>query len=149
MRNAIPFLVIAILTIPFAMLTTGCAGPEQKLGRGLDNTYEVVRLGEMRRSIEQQAVLDPQGDGYAIGMVHGFDRSVERTGIGLYEVVTFPFPPYHPVFTRYFTPQPAFPDSYTPRRISDSIFDTDTYTGFSGGDVLPIVPGSRFSVFSN
>ena len=33
--------------------------------------------------------------------------------------------------------------------MSDALFDTDTYTGFSGGDVAPLFPGSRFSVFDN
>jgi hypothetical protein len=29
------------------------------------------------------------------------------------------------------------------------VFDTDTYMGFSGGDVAPFIPGSRFRVFDN
>ena len=29
------------------------------------------------------------------------------------------------------------------------MFDTDTYTGFSGGDIAPFLPGSRFKVFDN
>jgi putative exosortase-associated protein (TIGR04073 family) len=146
MRNVISFLAVTVLA---ALFTSGCAGPEQKLGRGADNVYEAVRLGEMQRSIEQQGVLDPQGDGYGYGVIHGIDRSLARTGIGIYEVVTFPFPPYHPVATKYFTPAPAYPDNFTPRRFSDSVFDTDTYVGFSGGDVAPFVPGSRFSIFDN
>jgi putative exosortase-associated protein (TIGR04073 family) len=146
MRNVIPFLAVTALA---ALFTSGCAGPEQKLGRGVNNVYEPIRLGEMQRSIEQQGVLDPQGDGYAYGVIHGFDRTLARTGIGIYEVVTFPFPPYHPVFTKHFTPEPAYSDAFTPRRYSDSVFDTDTYTGFSGGDIAPFVPGSRFSVFDN
>ena len=113
MRNVIPFLAVTALA---ALFTSGCA-PEQKLGRGVDNVYEAVRFGEMQRSIEQEGVLEPE-DGYAYGVIHGFDRSVARTGIGIYEVVTFPFPPYHPVFTKYFTPGPAYPDSFTPRRYS-------------------------------
>ena len=32
-----------------ALFAVGCAGPEAKLGRGISNTYECVRLGEMRR----------------------------------------------------------------------------------------------------
>ena len=31
--------------------------------------------------------------------------------------------------------------------ISNPLFDTDTYTGFSGGDIAPFVPGSRFQIF--
>jgi len=146
MRNAIPLLTLAALAVLF---TSGCAGPEQKLGRGINNFNEVVRLGEMRRSIEQQAVFDPQGDGYAYGVVRGFDRSLTRAGMGVFEVATFPLPPYDPILTKYFSPEPAFPASYKPKRFSDAVFDTDTYTGFSGGDVMPFLPGSRFSIFDN
>ena len=146
MRNALCFFSVVALA---AMLVSGCAGPEAKLGRGVANVGEVVRMGELRRSVEQTAVLDSPDAGYTVGVVHGFDRSVARTGVGLYEVVTFPFPPYHPIFTRYLTPAPVYPDNYEPGLVSDAMFDTDTYAGFSGGDVAPYVPGSRFKVFDN
>ncbi len=146
MRHAIPFLAVIALA---AALGTGCAGPEQKLGRGLSNTFEIVRLGEMRHSIEQAEIFDPSGPSFTTGLVTGFDRSIARTGIGLYEVVTFPIPSYDPVCTDYLSPNAVFPASYTPGRMSDPIFDTDTYTGFSGGDVAPFIPGSRFHVFDN
>jgi hypothetical protein len=51
------------------------------------------------------------------------------------------------MFTKYIAPDPVFPESYKPGLLSDSLFDTDTYSGFSGGDVAPWVPGSRFSIF--
>ena len=103
-------------------------------------------MGEMRRSVEESAVFDGN---YTTGLVRGFDRSMARTGVGLYEVVTFPFPPYHPVCTNYLSPEPAYPDNYKPGLWSESMFDTDTYVGFDGGDVAPFVPGSRFQVFNN
>ncbi|MGH7953259.1 MAG: exosortase system-associated protein, TIGR04073 family, partial [Limisphaerales bacterium] len=129
--------------------TSGCAGPEQKLGRGATNFYEVIRGGEQRRSIEQSTVFDSTGDGYATGFVRGFDRSMARAGIGLYEIVTFPIPPYHPIATKYLPPGPAYPDNYKPGLSSGTLFETDTYVGFGGGDVAPWFPGSRFSVFDN
>ncbi|MBW8865414.1 MAG: exosortase system-associated protein, TIGR04073 family [Verrucomicrobia bacterium] len=132
-----------------ALFAAGCAGPEQKLGRGVSNSWDIIRLGEMRRTVEQTSVLSSPGEGYTVGVIRGFDRSVARTGLGLYEMVTFPFPPYHPIATKYFTPGPAYPESYKPGLISDPLFDTDTYTGFSGGDIAPFVPGSRFKVFDN
>ncbi|MGA9453781.1 MAG: exosortase system-associated protein, TIGR04073 family [Verrucomicrobiia bacterium] len=146
MRNVMPFLTVVTLA---ALLTSGCAGPEQKLGRGMNNFYEIVRMGEMRRSIEQTAVLDSPDAGYTTGAVRGLDRSLARTGLGVFEIVTFPLPPYGPMFTSYLNPDPVYPESYKPGLISDSTFDTDTYTGFTGGDVAPFIPGSRFKVFDN
>jgi putative exosortase-associated protein (TIGR04073 family) len=146
MRNALTFLGVVSFAALFA---AGCAGPEQKLGRGIGNTFEIARGGELRRSVEQTAVLDSPDVGYTTGFIHGVDRSLARTGIGIYEVVTFPLPPYHPIFTKHFTPEPAYPDNYTPGLISDPMFDTDTYVGFSGGDVMPMVPNSRFRVFDS
>ncbi len=143
MRNALLLLSVVALV---ALLNSGCAGPEEKLGRGTSNVYEVVRMGELRRSVEQSAVFDGS---YTTGLVRGFDRTMARTGVGVYEVVTFPFPPYHPVFTKYLAPEPVYPDNYKPGLWSDSLFDTHTYVGFDGGDIAPYVPGSRFQVFEN
>lgn len=141
-----PFLAIAALV---AVFTSGCAGPEDKLGRGMSNVFEPVRMGEMRRSIEQTAIFESPSAGYTTGMVRGFDHTVARTAMGVYEIVTFPIPPYHPIGTSYVKPGPVWPESYKPGRISSSLFDTDTYMGFSGGDVAPFIPGSRFTVFEN
>jgi hypothetical protein len=33
--------------------------------------------------------------------------------------------------------------------MEDSMFDRDTSLDFSGGDVMPFVPGSRFRIFDN
>jgi putative exosortase-associated protein (TIGR04073 family) len=143
-------LILPLAAVAVALLATGCAGPEQKLGRGLSNSFEVVRWGEWRRSVEQSAIEPLPGNGY-FGFIHGFDRSLERAGLGVFETVTFPIPmpDYQPMFTKYFAPDPVFPMSYKPGIVSDRLFDTDTYTGFSGGDVAPWVPGSRFSIFDN
>lgn len=130
-------------------LATGCAGPERKLGRGLNNTFEIVRMGEMRRSVEQSALFDSPDQAYTTGMVRGFNRSMARFGIGIYEIVTFPIPSYDPVATDYLKTNPVYPDSYKPRIMADSLFATDTAIGFSGGDVAPFFPGSRFRIFEN
>jgi putative exosortase-associated protein (TIGR04073 family) len=132
-----------------ALFAAGCTGPEQKLGRGIANSADIVRFGELRRSVEQTSVFNSPDQGCTFGVIQGVDRTLQRTGFGLYEIVTFPFPPYHPVLTSYFTPDPTYPESYKPGLISDPLFDTDTYTGFSGGDIAPFVPGSRFRVFDN
>jgi hypothetical protein len=62
-------------------------------------------------------------------------------------MVTAPIPPYHPIWTDTFAPGPVYPDNYKPSVMSDSMFATDTYLGFSGGDVAPLIPGSRFKIF--
>jgi putative exosortase-associated protein (TIGR04073 family) len=135
----------AVLAV--GLFATGCAGPEKKLGRGINNMAEVIRWGELRRSREYAGVWQGPAGANGSGLVSGFNRSMARIGVGLYEVVTFPIPSYDPVMTHYLSPTPVYPDSYKPGLPDDAIFATDTYLGFSGGDLAPIVPGSRFSVF--
>ncbi|HTD65694.1 MAG TPA: exosortase system-associated protein, TIGR04073 family [Candidatus Limnocylindria bacterium] len=150
-------------------LTAGCAGPEKKLGRGILNVTEFARGGEIRRSMEQTYLWENTDSAYTTGFIRGFNRSMARTAIGVYEIVTFPFPGYAPVLTstnriypdpnvrnRTFpfggmvlTEYPAYPDSYRPGIVADSTFETDTSLGFSGGDIAPIIPGSRFRIFDN
>jgi putative exosortase-associated protein (TIGR04073 family) len=144
MRYKIPFLA-AIFAV--GALTTGCTSMEQKFGRGMANTVEIVRMGEFRRSVEQTAIFGGPDRGYTTGFVRGLNRSLARTGVGIYEVVTAPFPPYDPVLTDYLAPGPVYPDNYQPNLLEDSLFATDTNLGFSGGDVLPFVPGARFRIF--
>jgi putative exosortase-associated protein (TIGR04073 family) len=134
MRNIFPLLATLVIA---GVFSSGCASSETKLGRGMSNMTEFARLGEMRRSIEQTALFDQPGGHYATGFVRGLSKSVARTGVGVYEVVTAPFPPYDPVFTDYLSPNPVYPDNYAPGIIEDSLFATDTNMGFSGGDIAP------------
>jgi putative exosortase-associated protein (TIGR04073 family) len=139
------------LTLIAAALLAGCAGPESKLGRGLTNLTEFTRGGEMSRSMEQVAVFGAPDEMLTTGFIHGFDRSLERTALGAYEVVTFPIPnhapgDYGPVMR---PTEPPYPDSYHPAWLATSILSPDANLGFSGGDILPFVPGSRFRIFDN
>lgn len=146
MRNT--FSLLASLAI-IGIMSAGCNNVERKFGRGLSNTMEIVRGGEFRRSMEQTALFEGPDTAYGYGFIHGVNRTLARTGIGIYEMVTAPLPPYGPVFTDHFAPGPVYPDNYTPALMSDSMFATDTSIGFSGGDVAPIVPGSRFHIFDS
>ena len=74
----------------------------------------------------------------------GVNRTLARTGIGFYEMVSAPFPPYDPVFTDHLTPNPVYPDNFKPRLLEDSLFATDTAIGFSGGDIAPRFPGMEW-----
>ncbi len=153
------------------LLAAGCAGPEKKLGRGLLNVTEFARMGEIRRSVEQTAIWEGTDTAYTTGFIRGFNRSLLRTALGAFEVATFPIPTptYDAVFTStnhvYPDPSiktrsypfgglvlsefPVYPDSYKPGLVDDSTFATDTSLGFSGGDVAPMIPGSRFKIFDN
>lgn len=142
-------LLLTVLVTAGAFLS-GCAYTdkvENKFGRGMANSYDIVRAGEFRRSMEQTALFDGPDAAYTTGFFRGINRTLCRTGIGVYEVVTAPIPPYHPVFTHQFAPGPVYPDNYTPGVVADSMFATDTLVGFGGGDILPFVPGERFTVF--
>jgi len=146
MRNPASLLGAVLLV---GVLASGCVGPEKKVGRGVSNLFEIVRMGEMRRSVEQTALFESPDIAYTTGFFRGLNRSLARTGVGVFQVVTFPIPPYDPIWTSYLTPNPVYPDSYKPRLMEDSTFSTDTSIGFSGGDIAPFVPGSRFTIFSN
>jgi putative exosortase-associated protein (TIGR04073 family) len=135
------------LIVAVGALSSGCANVERKFGRGMSNTFEIVRGGEFRRTMEQTARFDSPDEAYTTGFIRGVNRTFARTGIGIYEVVTAPFPPYDPVATSYLAPNPVYPDNYQPDLIEDSMFATDTYIGYSGGDIAPMIPGSRFKVF--
>ena len=128
---------------------------------------EFLRGGEIRRSMEQTALWENPDSAYTTGFIRGFNRSVARTAIGIYEVVTFPAPPYGPLLAPTYDlypdesvrtktypygglvlpPDTVYPANFKPNLISDSIFATDTALGFSSGDVFPKVPGSRFRIF--
>ena len=138
-------LLAALLVV--GALGSGCANTEKKFGRGMSNMFEIVRGGEMRRTVEQTALFDSPDAGYTTGFFKGLNRTFARTGVGIYEVITAPFPPYDPVFTDYLAPGPVYPDSYVPTLMEDAVFATDTNLGFSGGDVAPMIPGSRFRIF--
>jgi putative exosortase-associated protein (TIGR04073 family) len=144
MQKTLVLAAIALATVFIA----GCAGPEKKFGRGLTNIVEPVRLGEMTRSVEQNAVFYPN-TGYATGFVKGLNKTLARTGLGAFEIITFPIPApggYDPIWTNYLSATPAHPDSYKRGLIASPTFDQDIYLGATGGEIAPFVPGSRFNL---
>lgn len=149
-------LSLALIAGVAAFFAAGCSGPEKKLGRGVTNATEFARMGEIRRSVEQAALFDGVPSAYSTGVIRGINKSVIRTLVGGYEIVTFAIPlpsHYDPVLKpgNGIAPSmgvdPQFPDSYKPGRWAQSVFDTDTALGFSGGDSAPFIPGSRFHIF--
>lgn len=160
MRIASPLAAAAAV-----VLFTGCAGPESKLGRGLSNMTEFARMGEIRRSMEQTAVWDGPEMAPTTGFIRGMNRSFARTGIGIYEVITFPIPPYGPKLapkTKVY-PDPSIatrggkswgglvlPEKHVNAATyrqgvgTDSMYEPDSRVGFSGGIAFPLVPGNQF-----
>lgn len=148
-----------------ALLATGCGGAERKLGRGLNNMMEFTRLGEFRRSVEQTALFEGPEIGYTTGALRGIGRTFIRTAMGFGEVLTFPVPmptydawtipakwlrdPYTRLTPDPFTDASVYPENFRPGLFADQIFATDTAIGFSGGEILPMIPGSRFRVFDH
>lgn len=143
----------ALILAVGASLVVGCKGPSKKFGRGVTNATEFARLGELRRSVEQEALWGGPEAAYSAGVVKGINRSVLRTLVGVGEVLTFPIPSYEPwlkpgnPLMPDATVGPTYPDSYKPGLVADGVFETDSNLGFSGGDVAPLVPGSRFRIF--
>ena len=133
---------LSVLTLA-ALLATGCASAEKKLGRGLNNLTEPTRMGEFQRSVEKSYLEDGGDVAMGHGVVRGLHRTVTRTVVGAFEVATFPIPSgplIRPV-------KPVYADSYKPRVIDVPNIKTSTHIGFDGADVAPFVPGSRFHIF--
>jgi putative exosortase-associated protein (TIGR04073 family) len=130
-------------------LIAGCAGPEQKLGRGIRNTCEIVRWSSMERSIEQSSLFDGTEKGQTDGVVTGFGQTIARTGMGIIDVVTFPipYPSYKAWGTNIVPADVQWPDSYKPGSRGAQALATDDNLGFAGGTIMPWVPGNRFRIF--
>src|SRR5437868_1395827 len=101
MRKILPYFALSLITVG---LVSGCANIERKFGRGVGNTFEIVRGGEFRRTMEQTALFEGPDTAYGTGFFRGINRTMARTGIGFYEVVTAPLPnnwktgSYDPIF---------------------------------------------------
>jgi len=83
---------LAVCLAAVLAFSSGCSGPSYKLGRGLNNLTEPLRMGEMRRSIEQAGVWQGPDYAFTFGAIQGFNRTLVRTFVGAYEVATFPIP---------------------------------------------------------
>ena len=144
--------LLSLSAVALSLVFAGCKhveNTERKFGRGMNNAFDIVRGGEFRRTMEQTALNDGPDVAYSTGFVRGMNRTFGRTGIGLWEMISAPFPPYEPQFTEHFAPYPVYPDNNQPTLMADPAFATDTHLGFSGGNVAPFIPGSRFHVLSS
>ena len=81
--------VVAAIMI---MTTTFCFAqdPFTKLGRGVANT--LTGWVELPKNIYNTSVQDNAFAGMTLGVAKGAGMSLVRTGAGIYEIATFPFP---------------------------------------------------------
>ena len=77
-------MVLALATVSYAQ------DPAKKLGRGLANI--LTGWIELPKNIYDTSVEDNPLAGLTIGLAKGIGMTIVRTGAGIYEVVTFPFP---------------------------------------------------------
>ena len=76
MRKNLPYLAVSLLAIAFV---SGCAHTEEKFGRGMNNTFEIVRAGEFRRTMEQTGLFESPDYAYTTGFIRGINRTLTRT----------------------------------------------------------------------
>jgi len=85
-------LVITIVMVMVLALASSsyAQDPAKKLGRGLANI--LTGWIELPKNIYDTSVEDNPLAGLTIGLAKGVGMTIVRTGAGIYEVVTFPFP---------------------------------------------------------
>ena len=82
--HLLALIVMAFSTVCFA------SDPFTKLGRGVANT--LTGWVELPKNIYSTSVEDNAFAGMTLGLAKGAGMSIVRTGAGIYEIVTFPFP---------------------------------------------------------
>ncbi len=121
--------VLSLAVAGAAVVFTGCSSMEHKLGRGIANVMEPLRMGEFTRSTEQTYLADGPVVARSYGYVHGVTRTVQRTVAGAFDIATFPIPSEPLIMPS----EPVFPDSVVPEMSSNLGVSTDRYVGVDGG----------------
>ncbi len=87
-KGIILFVVFALVV--FAASASYAQDPGKKLMRGLANI--LTGWVELPKNIYETSVEDNMFSGITIGLAKGIGMTIVRTGAGIYETVTFPFP---------------------------------------------------------
>ncbi len=83
--------VLAVLVLVLTSATVCFASdPFTKLGRGVANT--LTGWVEIPKNIYDTSVEDNAFAGMTLGLAKGAGMTLVRTGAGIYEIATFPFP---------------------------------------------------------
>lgn len=89
MRKGI-IVAVALVTVLSIASTSYAQDPGKKLMRGLANI--VTGWVELPKNVYETSVEDNVFSGLTIGLAKGIGMTIVRTGAGIYETVTFPFP---------------------------------------------------------
>lgn len=93
MRNQLSGLRNVIFVAMLTMFISGACFAQDaftKLGRGIVNT--LTGWVELPKNIYSTSVDDNPLAGVTLGLAKGAGMTLVRTGAGIYEIVTFPFP---------------------------------------------------------
>lgn len=82
--------IVALMTILCMATTSYAQDPGKKLMRGLANI--ITGWVELPKNIYETSVEDNVFAGITIGLAKGIGMTIVRTGAGVYETITFPFP---------------------------------------------------------
>jgi len=101
--------IIAILLIGFILLIPMAQAQEKskKLFRGVTNL--MTGWVELPKNIYDTTIEESISKGVTVGLVEGLGMAIVRTGCGVYETVTFPFP---------------IPEDYKPILEPEFVFET-------------------------
>ncbi len=84
------FLGTVVLGVALSASVCFAQDPFTKLGRGVANT--LTGWVELPKNIYNTSVEDNAFSGLTLGLAKGAGMTIVRTGAGIYEIVTFPFP---------------------------------------------------------
>ena len=90
--KTLKILVVCFMVLAMLGMATQCYAqdPAKKLGRGLANI--LTGWVELPKNIYQTSVEENVLSGLTMGLAKGIGMTIVRTGAGVYETVTFPFP---------------------------------------------------------
>ena len=92
MKRVLQTVVVQMVVLVMITASTICLASDSftKLGRGVANT--LTGWVELPKNIYNTSVEDNAFTGMTLGLAKGAGMSLVRTGAGIYEIATFPFP---------------------------------------------------------
>lgn len=107
MKKAL-IICVALVTILSIATASYAQDPAKKLGRGIANI--LTGWVEIPKNIYNTSIESNPLVGLTVGTAKGIGMSIVRTGAGVYELITFPFP---------------LPEDYMPILEPEFVFQTE------------------------